>query len=284
MTANAPKYFFSYSRSDGEFVLRLAQELRAAGVDIWVDQLDILGGERWDQSVERALRSCEGMIVVLSPQSVSSDNVLDEVSYALEKKKRIVPVIKAQCEVPFRLRRLQNVTFTNNFDAGLSMLVKALCIQNASISDGQPPFDAKPSETPTNQEEKAMRTTAISKPLPVTKEEKTRHDLRRFVTGFVAGASGGLLCAVFIDIAAREASLTDFLWTAAVYGGAAAIVYANTIENKKRLKLSSILAAAVALIGVVTVFVEAQIGIIVLLFGVPAAAVLSLARLRRPSA
>ena len=135
MTTDAPRYFFSYARSDSEFVLRLARELRAAGAGIWIDQLDILGGERWDQAIERALGSCQGIIVVLSPQSVSSENVMDEVSFALEAKKLIVPVIKAECEVPFRLRRLQDVKFTTDFHAGLGELLKALRIQRASQPD-----------------------------------------------------------------------------------------------------------------------------------------------------
>jgi len=35
------KTFFSYSRADSEFVLKLATDLRNAGIDIWLDQLDI---------------------------------------------------------------------------------------------------------------------------------------------------------------------------------------------------------------------------------------------------
>ena len=41
------KTFFSYSRVDSEFVLKLAKDLRTAGADIWLDQLDISAGKRW---------------------------------------------------------------------------------------------------------------------------------------------------------------------------------------------------------------------------------------------
>ena len=41
--------FFSYSRSDAsEFAFKLAGDLRNAGMNIWIDQLDINGGEIWD--------------------------------------------------------------------------------------------------------------------------------------------------------------------------------------------------------------------------------------------
>ena len=36
---NAQKTFFSYSRDDSEFVLKLAKDLRAASVNVWLDQL-----------------------------------------------------------------------------------------------------------------------------------------------------------------------------------------------------------------------------------------------------
>ena len=66
------KYFFSYARIDSEFVLQLAKELREVGANLWLDQLDILGGQHWDSTVEQALKSCKGMIAVLSPEAVAS--------------------------------------------------------------------------------------------------------------------------------------------------------------------------------------------------------------------
>ena len=72
MTGQAAEYFFSYSRQDSSFVLRLANELRAEGASVWVDQLDIIGGERWDEAVEKALQSCPRMLLVLSPAAIAS--------------------------------------------------------------------------------------------------------------------------------------------------------------------------------------------------------------------
>jgi len=47
--------FISYSRDNSDFAVRLARDLRAAGFDIWLDQLDIRTGARWDDEVEKAL-------------------------------------------------------------------------------------------------------------------------------------------------------------------------------------------------------------------------------------
>ena len=43
MAADAPAAFFSYSREDLEFALRLAEDLKAAA-NVWIDQLDIEPG------------------------------------------------------------------------------------------------------------------------------------------------------------------------------------------------------------------------------------------------
>ena len=41
MGADTPSAFFSYSREDAQFALRLAEDLKAAGANVWMDQLDI---------------------------------------------------------------------------------------------------------------------------------------------------------------------------------------------------------------------------------------------------
>ncbi len=68
--------------------LKLAKDLRTAVVKLWIDRLDIRPGAYWDQAVESALESCSQLLVILSPASVESKNVMDEVAFA-----RISPTI-----------------------------------------------------------------------------------------------------------------------------------------------------------------------------------------------
>jgi hypothetical protein len=104
----------------------LATDLRNAGANVWLDQIDIAPGSRWDESVQAALNEANGMIVILSPASVESQNVMDEVSYAMSQGKSIVPLMKENCAIPFRLARLQYIDFTRNYDAAFPRLLKAL--------------------------------------------------------------------------------------------------------------------------------------------------------------
>lgn len=118
--------FVSYARTDGEFALRLARDLRSANVDIWMDQLDIGAGDIWDRAVEDALQKCKGLLVILSPAAVASRSVMDEVSFAMEEGKKVIPVLYQTCEIPFRLRRVQRTDCASDYSVGLSKLIDAL--------------------------------------------------------------------------------------------------------------------------------------------------------------
>ena len=118
-----PTIFVSYAREDSDVALKLSRDLKAAGAQIWLDQLDIPPGERWDRAVEAALERSKCMLVILSPRSVSSENVMDEVSYAIDEKKEIVPVIVEHCKLPLRMRRLQFIDFTADYNDSLKHLL-----------------------------------------------------------------------------------------------------------------------------------------------------------------
>lgn len=123
---NQPNYFFSYSRKDSDFVKKLATELKEAGANVWLDQLDIAPGKPWDDSIQNGLNESAGLIVVLSNASAKSKNVMDEVSYAMSQGKKVVPLIIENCPIPFRLARLQYIEFTGDHSSSLTHLLKTL--------------------------------------------------------------------------------------------------------------------------------------------------------------
>lgn len=129
------KIFISYARADEEFVLKLAKDLRAAGVDLWLDQFDISPGMTWDEAVEAALEACPNFMIVLSENAVDSRSVNDEVSFALEENKDIIPVLYKQCKIPFRLRRIQRSDFTGDYDTALAALLQTPGVKKKT---GQP--------------------------------------------------------------------------------------------------------------------------------------------------
>ncbi len=135
---DVPVAFFSYSRDDSEFALRLASDLKAAGSAVWIDQLDIGPGQLWDRAVQSALENCPCMLLILSPASANSDNVMDEVNFALEQKKTVIPVLYRECDIPFRIRRFQHLDFRNDYDRMLQELKKCLHISGPQAASEAP--------------------------------------------------------------------------------------------------------------------------------------------------
>lgn len=136
MPEQTPRAFFSYSRHDSEFALKLAKDLRGAGAAVWLDQLDINPGEHWDSAVEKALENFPTMLLILSPSSVESTNVMDEVSFALEKNKVVIPVLYRDCTIPFRLRRLQHIDIRVDYEKGLDELLRTLRVVHPQAEAG----------------------------------------------------------------------------------------------------------------------------------------------------
>ncbi len=119
--------FLSYSHHDVDFATRLAQGLEKAGYEVWFDRTDIKTGSRWDDEIVRGLDASQVFLVLLSDASTASQNVKDEIGYAIDHNKQILPILLEACELPFRLRRVQYVDFTNqSFNEGLQMVLSNL--------------------------------------------------------------------------------------------------------------------------------------------------------------
>ncbi|MBZ5689676.1 MAG: toll/interleukin-1 receptor domain-containing protein [Acidobacteriia bacterium] len=240
--------FVSYARPDAPFALRLAADLRAAAVEVWLDQLDIKPGEPWDQAVEQAIKCCDSLLVVLSPRAVDSRPVMDEVSYALEANKRIVPVVVETCELPFRLRRLHYTDFTTDYDAALRRLLAAFPTRAPEDRGGPPPTYVAPGGAATSR--------------PRTVNWASRRP--RLLTGLWTFLTGGLLAGVAqIFIYAHDPRLgmvgSDLhLSTAAAVGGViAGLIWgiAGIVAGPRREALVGAVGVSfVALVGWISVF------------------------------
>jgi hypothetical protein len=129
--------FVSYSRADRDFALRLAEDLRAAGFNVWMDQADIRPGETWDEAIEHALMTSSSLLLILSPNSIASQSVMNELSFALDENKRVLPVLYRSCKIPLRIRRLHYIDFTSSYQAGLRALTSGY--ERVSSRENHPP-------------------------------------------------------------------------------------------------------------------------------------------------
>ena len=67
-----------------------------------------------------------GIILVLSTASVASDNVMDEVNYAITKGKHIIPILLDDCEIPFRIARIQQIDVRGDYKKSIDAIIATI--------------------------------------------------------------------------------------------------------------------------------------------------------------
>jgi hypothetical protein len=85
--------FISYSRQDSNLVEPLVNDLRAAGLEIWIDKAGLKPGTPdWDQEVRKAIYASSAVLLAASPSSCQSTYVKDEISLAQRYNIPVYPV------------------------------------------------------------------------------------------------------------------------------------------------------------------------------------------------
>ncbi len=58
--------FLSYAREDSEAARRIADALRAFGLEVWFDQSELRGGDTWDSKIKTQIRTCALFMPIIS--------------------------------------------------------------------------------------------------------------------------------------------------------------------------------------------------------------------------
>src|SRR6185369_9328504 len=94
--------FLTYSRDDGKYVDRLIAHLRDEGLAVWLDDA-AHPGEKW-RSVQAKIDGCAALIVVMSPAGEQSRSVCEQIDYACDQGKPVLPLLLAG-HIPWWLSR-----------------------------------------------------------------------------------------------------------------------------------------------------------------------------------
>jgi WD40 repeat protein len=124
----------SYSRRDLAFARRLTAGLEARGKDVWVDLDDIMPSAPWMDEIRVAIAEADSVVVVISPDSVTSEVCRTELQAAVDLNKRLVPVVARPTpigDVPASLAALNFLDFSaepsdESFEAGITRLINVL--------------------------------------------------------------------------------------------------------------------------------------------------------------
>ena len=123
--------FISYSYKDKEFVRRLASDLRARGIQVWVDSQEIRVGDSIIQKISEGIERADYVLVVLSQSSIQSVWVQKEVRTAFVKdpagaKGVLIPVVLEKTQIPSFLQGIKYADFTTSYEEGLDEILDAI--------------------------------------------------------------------------------------------------------------------------------------------------------------
>lgn len=123
--------FISYSHADKDFVDKLAMQLVARKVNVWLDRWEMHVGESLIDKIQQAVTDASALLVILSPDSVDSEWCKKELNSGLireleERRVVILPILARECKIPLFLREKMYADFRTNFDDGLRTTVEAV--------------------------------------------------------------------------------------------------------------------------------------------------------------
>jgi hypothetical protein len=134
------RIFISHSSVDKRLAIALSVDLASHGHVPWLDEWAIMPGDSIPLKISEGLENCDFVLVLLSPNAVSSGWVQaewmtkywDEVT---SREVRVIPVLLADCDIPLLLRGKKYADFRADYADGLVKLLGA--IRPAAETGGQ---------------------------------------------------------------------------------------------------------------------------------------------------
>ncbi|MBR1682014.1 MAG: toll/interleukin-1 receptor domain-containing protein [Bacteroidaceae bacterium] len=122
-----PYVFISYSHSDALSVYGILQEMSKAGLNYWYDK-ELETGSDWTEELGEKILNSEMVMVMLSNNAVLSRNVRNEITMALNHKKKILPVFLEEVELsPGAELQLQGFQWLLKYQMSVEMFRQKLC-------------------------------------------------------------------------------------------------------------------------------------------------------------
>lgn len=125
MSIEKPKVFISHSWEDKPLVFRLERQLKAAGIEVWVDHSNVRGGDRISKIVSDALEWCNTVVLFWSYTASKSRWVELEWNAAINAHKKIIPCLLDNTKLTTILAGMAYIDF-RSFDQGSSDLLRTL--------------------------------------------------------------------------------------------------------------------------------------------------------------
>jgi hypothetical protein len=132
--------FISHSSKDKPFVRKLAADLVASGVKVWIDEQNILVGDSIPEKIAQGLAESDFFLIVVSRNSVTSAWVKKELNSAVvheieRRKVAILPIKLDDAAMPDTINDKRYANFSHSYENGLEDLLRS--IKAHEVTDGR---------------------------------------------------------------------------------------------------------------------------------------------------
>jgi TolB-like protein/Tfp pilus assembly protein PilF len=121
MHESAKAVFLSYASQDAGAASRICQTLREAGIEVWLDQSELRGGDAWDAAIRNQIKTCALFVPIISANTRARAEgyfrlewklAIDRTHFMAAEKAFLLPVViddtsAADALVPDRFREVQ---------------------------------------------------------------------------------------------------------------------------------------------------------------------------------
>ena len=121
MTESSRAVFLSYASQDAEAAKRIANALRAAGIEVWFDQSELRGGDAWDQKIRQQVKGCHLFVPIISAITQAREEgyfrrewklAVDRTNDMAEDRAFLLPIVidgtsDSDARVPEKFREVQ---------------------------------------------------------------------------------------------------------------------------------------------------------------------------------
>ncbi|MBK1649253.1 toll/interleukin-1 receptor domain-containing protein [Rhabdochromatium marinum] len=125
-TDDLRRIFILYDGQDAPFVSKLYDALKIAPIRVLWDKQEVQVGDNIEEKFKQLFNSSSDIIFVVSKHSVAAQRMDEAIANAVQKNKRIFPVLLDNVEVPEALKIIKAADFRLSFDDGYLSLREAL--------------------------------------------------------------------------------------------------------------------------------------------------------------
>ncbi|WP_415910863.1 TIR domain-containing protein [Oleiharenicola sp. Vm1] len=196
MSLHDKAVFLSYASQDAEAAKRMCDALRAAGVEVWFDQNELVGGDAWDAKIRGQIASCALFIPVIS----ASTQARLEGYFRREWKQAAARTQDMADEKAFLLP----VVIDDTKDAVAKVPAEFKAVQWTRLAGGEatPAFVARVKKLLSDE------AVAPTEPIPI-RREAAAHPRRRPARGWWALPIFGVTMALVLVLKEKEAARPD---------------------------------------------------------------------------